>query len=405
MRSAGVVDDLLRNGIDRVIVGSAAVENPGEVQALAQEVRRRKDRPRLRHPPRRQGVPRVLHARLDQGIEAHPVGSHRFLPAARPEARVVHRRRARWRAAGTRASALYAEARQALSADRTGRPRAACARAADLARARCASALRPPSAARPCSRKRSALRSYDHSCQTHHPLPRRPRRPGRKGHSLPRSPDRGRHPRARASAIATKARTRWCSTTSPRAPKVAVVDRNWMRPRRRRCSTFRSAWPAASARSRMPRPCSMPARKRSPSTRRRSANPALIEELASRFGSQCVVIGIDSARRPGWLSRVPVHRRSESLAQLRPRHAGLGARSAGTRRRRDRAQLHDQRWRAARLRRRAAAGRARDLRRAAGGLGWRRRAGALRRRFRQGRASTRRSRPACSTPAPSRSRI
>jgi phosphoribosylformimino-5-aminoimidazole carboxamide ribotide isomerase len=33
VRSAGVVDDLLRNGIDRVIVGSAAVEKPTEVQA------------------------------------------------------------------------------------------------------------------------------------------------------------------------------------------------------------------------------------------------------------------------------------------------------------------------------------------------------------------------------------
>jgi len=33
VRSAAVVDDLLRNGIDRVIVGSAAVENPAEVQS------------------------------------------------------------------------------------------------------------------------------------------------------------------------------------------------------------------------------------------------------------------------------------------------------------------------------------------------------------------------------------
>jgi phosphoribosylformimino-5-aminoimidazole carboxamide ribotide isomerase len=33
VRSAEVVDDLLRNGIDRVIVGSAAVEKPNEVQA------------------------------------------------------------------------------------------------------------------------------------------------------------------------------------------------------------------------------------------------------------------------------------------------------------------------------------------------------------------------------------
>src|SRR6187431_3556417 len=32
VRSVAVVDDLLRNGIDRVIVGSAAVEQPAEVQ-------------------------------------------------------------------------------------------------------------------------------------------------------------------------------------------------------------------------------------------------------------------------------------------------------------------------------------------------------------------------------------
>src|ERR1044071_10345816 len=32
VRSTAVVDDLLRNGIDRVIVGSAAVEQPAEVQ-------------------------------------------------------------------------------------------------------------------------------------------------------------------------------------------------------------------------------------------------------------------------------------------------------------------------------------------------------------------------------------
>jgi len=35
VRSKAVVDDLLRNGIDRVIVGSAAVEKPAEVQAFS----------------------------------------------------------------------------------------------------------------------------------------------------------------------------------------------------------------------------------------------------------------------------------------------------------------------------------------------------------------------------------
>ena len=60
VRSAAVVDDLLRNGIDRVIVGSAAVEKPAEVQGwlkrygaekigLAFDIRHDAD-----------GVPRVL---------------------------------------------------------------------------------------------------------------------------------------------------------------------------------------------------------------------------------------------------------------------------------------------------------------------------------------------------------
>jgi phosphoribosylformimino-5-aminoimidazole carboxamide ribotide isomerase len=37
VRSTAVVDDLLRNGIDRVIVGSAAVEQPAEVQGWLQK--------------------------------------------------------------------------------------------------------------------------------------------------------------------------------------------------------------------------------------------------------------------------------------------------------------------------------------------------------------------------------
>jgi phosphoribosylformimino-5-aminoimidazole carboxamide ribotide isomerase len=60
VRSVGVVDDLLRNGIDRVIVGSAAVEKPAEVQAWlkkygAEKVGLAFD---IRHDA--QGVPRVL---------------------------------------------------------------------------------------------------------------------------------------------------------------------------------------------------------------------------------------------------------------------------------------------------------------------------------------------------------
>jgi phosphoribosylformimino-5-aminoimidazole carboxamide ribotide isomerase len=60
VRSAAVVDDLLRNGIDRVIVGSAAVESPAEVQSWLKKYGAEKiglafD---VRHDA--QGIPRVL---------------------------------------------------------------------------------------------------------------------------------------------------------------------------------------------------------------------------------------------------------------------------------------------------------------------------------------------------------
>lgn len=60
VRSKAVVDDLLRNGIDRVIVGSAAVEKPAEVQAWIKQYGAEKiglafD---IRHDA--QGSPRVL---------------------------------------------------------------------------------------------------------------------------------------------------------------------------------------------------------------------------------------------------------------------------------------------------------------------------------------------------------
>jgi phosphoribosylformimino-5-aminoimidazole carboxamide ribotide isomerase len=60
VRSAAVVDDLLRNGIDRVIVGSAAAEKPAEVQSWLKKYGAEKiglafD---VRHDA--QGMPRVL---------------------------------------------------------------------------------------------------------------------------------------------------------------------------------------------------------------------------------------------------------------------------------------------------------------------------------------------------------
>jgi len=60
VRSAAVVDDLLRNGIDRVIVGSAAVENPTEVQAWLKKYGPEKIGLAFDVRQDAQGVPRVL---------------------------------------------------------------------------------------------------------------------------------------------------------------------------------------------------------------------------------------------------------------------------------------------------------------------------------------------------------
>jgi len=60
VRSAAVVDDLLRNGIDRVIVGSAAVESPAEVQAWLKKYGPEKIGLAFDVRQDAQGVPRVL---------------------------------------------------------------------------------------------------------------------------------------------------------------------------------------------------------------------------------------------------------------------------------------------------------------------------------------------------------
>jgi phosphoribosylformimino-5-aminoimidazole carboxamide ribotide isomerase len=60
VRSAAVVDDLLRNGIDRVIVGSAAVENPAEVQGWLAKYGSEKVGLAFDIRMDAQGIPRVL---------------------------------------------------------------------------------------------------------------------------------------------------------------------------------------------------------------------------------------------------------------------------------------------------------------------------------------------------------
>ena len=84
------------------------------------------------------------------------------------------------------------------------------------------------------------------------------------------------------------------------------------------------------------------------------ADPELINRLSARFGAQCVVVGIDSQSIDGDYSVYQFTGDPTAHAEHGSPHAGLGARGAGARRRRDRAQLHGQRRRAPGLRHRAA---------------------------------------------------
>ena len=74
--------------------------------------------------------------------------------------------------------------------------------------------------------------------------------------------------------------------------------------------------------------------------------PELIDELARDFGSQCVVLGVDSLFDGPRLSGQAIYRQFDRDAGQRDGDAGMGARSDRARRGRDRAQLHAQRRRA-----------------------------------------------------------
>ena len=85
----------------------------------------------------------------------------------------------------------------------------------------------------------------------------------------------------------------WCSTTSPRAPRAASVDRSWVRRVARLLDIpfcvaggIRSVADAEEVLA----PGAEKISVNSPAL----ADPELIDALSERFGAQCVVVGIDS---------------------------------------------------------------------------------------------------------------
>ena len=86
------------------------------------------------------------------------------------------------------------------------------------------------------------------------------------------------------------------------------------------------------------------------------ADPALIDRLAHRFGSQCVVVGVDSQTVDDDFVVYQFTGDPERSRSTARRTLDWVTRGAGPRRRRDRAQLHGERRRAHGLRHRPARG-------------------------------------------------
>ena len=190
-----------------------------------------------------------------------PVGRRRALPAARRCCTCC----ARTSPATARSSgpnlALYAEAvRRFPQIQWQASGGVSCGCRPACARTPRASPRR--SAARPCSRIASRPRSSRHSCQAHNSLPRRARRPGRQGRALPRSPGRGRHPRARrALSRRRRGRARLLRHHGePRGPLRRSQLDHARRARARHPVLRGRRHPHASP---TPRTCSMPAPRRS----------------------------------------------------------------------------------------------------------------------------------------------
>jgi len=159
-----------------------------------------------------------------------------------------------------------------------------------------------------------------HSCQAHNSLPRRSRRSGREGHSLSRPQGGRRHPRAgRALLRGRRGRTGFYDiTASPRTARwTAAGSRAW-----RGCSTFRLRG-RRDPHGRRGRGRSQFRAEKISVNSPALADPGLVNALARRFGSQCVVVGIDS-QTVGDDFEVYSSRGSGPLAQHAPPYARLG---------------------------------------------------------------------------------
>ena len=144
---------------------------------------------------------------------------------------------------------------------------------------------------------------------------------------------------SRPCAIATKGRTSLSSTTSPRAPRAAASI--WTGSGGSRASSIsRSLSPAASARRDQAAACLDAGADKVSVNSPALERPELIDELARDFGSQCVVLGVDSCKQDGdyWVKQYSG--KPDAMRDIGRRTLDWVRGGDRARRRRDRAQLH-----------------------------------------------------------------
>ena len=280
---------MLALGVQRVVIGSVAVKKPASCSQWLREFGAERICLAIDVRVDDTGVPRLTHARLGR----RPRASLWELLAVLPHGavHVLCTDIERDGALGGPSFDLYAS-RSRRFPTLQWQASGGISAGADLQRL---AATGPPrsSAARPCSKTASTRRSCSHTCRRL--IPCLDVRDGQvvKGVQF-------RDHRVVGDILELAARYRdegadelvfYDITASPRGP----LGRPQLdQPRRRACSTSPSAWPAASAPWPRPKPVLNAGAEKISVNSPALADPALIDALARRFGSQCVVVGIDS---------------------------------------------------------------------------------------------------------------
>ena len=179
------------------------------------------------------------------------------------------------------------------------------------------------------SRRRRHRRHSTDAREKNHSLPRRDRRPRRQGREL-RRPARRRRPGRDRRALQRAGRRRADLPRHhghQRRPRPDPAHRRGGR--RRGLHPAHRRWRRAHA-SPTCGACSTPAPTRSASTRRRCPIRSVIRDASAKYGAQCIVVAIDAKRRdgaPGWEVYTHGGRRNTGTRRRRSGRGGWPSRA------------------------------------------------------------------------------